>query len=140
MPRRICHITPPLGSEDPEYNDTSSVEPTDSETSDSDWIEVDDKEWNDEQLKDDARPGRRRGKLDQITSASDRVSSEKKEVEKALRQKSSTAIEDWEVVMSEECWPSTVDVRDQEVARARIRKRQSRSNVLSCFNMLALRE
>lgn len=32
------------------------------ELSDSDWVEMEDEEWTDEQLMDDARPGRRTGK------------------------------------------------------------------------------
>lgn len=40
------------------------MEPGDEELSDSAWIEVDDREWTDEQLMDDARPGRRKGNSD----------------------------------------------------------------------------
>jgi len=40
--------------------DTSRIEPSPSEGSESDWVEVADREWNDEALLDDARPGRRK--------------------------------------------------------------------------------
>lgn len=39
--------------------DTSSVEPSATEGSESDWIEIEEKKWSDEELMDDARPGRR---------------------------------------------------------------------------------
>lgn len=77
MPPRIYHIPPPLGCEYLEYNDTSHAEPTSSELSSSNWIEIQEKEWTDEQLKDDARPGRRKGTLDHITAASQSVSDDK---------------------------------------------------------------
>jgi hypothetical protein len=42
-------------------DDTSSVEPSANEGSESNGIDVDDRKWNDEDLMDVARPGRRRG-------------------------------------------------------------------------------
>jgi hypothetical protein len=59
---RICLISPhPLTSQDPDVGDeTSLVEPHDDELSETGCTEVCDREWNDEQLMDDARPGRRR--------------------------------------------------------------------------------
>lgn len=36
------------------------VEPAPEELSEDEWIEVEDREWNDEKLLDDARPGRRK--------------------------------------------------------------------------------
>lgn len=44
---------------DTEIPDTSVVEPEADEQSDWDTVEVKDKEWTDEELMDDARPGRR---------------------------------------------------------------------------------
>jgi hypothetical protein len=44
---------------DTEIPDTSVVEPESDEQSDWDTVEVKDKEWSDEELMDDARPGRR---------------------------------------------------------------------------------
>jgi hypothetical protein len=43
---------------DTEIPDTSVVEPEADEQSDWDTVEVKDKEWTDEELMDDARPGR----------------------------------------------------------------------------------
>ncbi|KAH4205172.1 hypothetical protein HBI95_144690 [Parastagonospora nodorum] len=50
-------MAPPLTSQCPEELDTSRVEPSPSEGSQSDWVEVADREWSDEALLDDARPG-----------------------------------------------------------------------------------
>jgi hypothetical protein len=44
---------------DTEIRDTSVVEPEADDQSDWDTGEVEDKEWTDEELMDDARPGRR---------------------------------------------------------------------------------
>ena len=44
---------------DTEIHDTSVVEPEADEQSDWDTVEVKDKQWTDEELMDDARPGRR---------------------------------------------------------------------------------
>jgi hypothetical protein len=99
MPPRIYHISPPLGCEYLEYNDTSNAEPTSSELSNSAWIEVQEKEWTDEQLKDDARPGRRKGKLDHITDAPESVSDdERQRFEQGLRRRGSDDSEEWEFV------------------------------------------
>ncbi|KAH7094391.1 hypothetical protein FB567DRAFT_542848 [Paraphoma chrysanthemicola] len=59
--RRIYYIIPPhTHAETPADEDTSSISPHGSELSDSDWIEVSDREYTDEDLMDDARPGRRK--------------------------------------------------------------------------------
>ncbi|KAH3942747.1 hypothetical protein HBH98_185940 [Parastagonospora nodorum] len=57
MQSKIFHMAPPLTSQCPEELDTSRVEPSPSEGSQSDWVEVADREWSDEALLDDARPG-----------------------------------------------------------------------------------
>jgi hypothetical protein len=60
--KKIYHITPPLHqTSDPNDSDddTSAVEPQPNEISEAEWIEVDEREWSDERLMDDARPGRR---------------------------------------------------------------------------------
>jgi hypothetical protein len=139
MPQRLYHITPPLGSEDPDDHDTSSAEPTESELSNSDWIEVDDTEWTDEQLKDDARPGRRRSILDPGTSTPDKVGDKKKQqFEQGLRQRNSADSGGWEVVEAE-VWRSTVgEVREQGVADAMKSRKKSSDRVLSCFGNAAL--
>jgi hypothetical protein len=58
---KIAHIVPHVNVEDLEALDTCRVEPRDEEMCESDWIEIDDREWSDKQLADDARPGRRMG-------------------------------------------------------------------------------
>jgi hypothetical protein len=61
---KLYHISPPplISRDSDEGTDqTSMVEPHDDELSDSGWTEVPDREWSDEQLLDDARPGRRKG-------------------------------------------------------------------------------
>jgi hypothetical protein len=61
---KLYHISPaPLISRDSDEgtDQTSMVEPHDDELSNSGWTEVPDREWSDEQLLDDARPGRRKG-------------------------------------------------------------------------------
>ena len=45
---------------------TSSFEPTKDELSDSEWIEIEEREWTNDQLLDDARPGRRQGEIDRV--------------------------------------------------------------------------
>jgi hypothetical protein len=60
MASRIYDITPSWSAADPSDDvDTIKVEPRDDELSNVDWIEVADREWDNEQLMDDARPGRR---------------------------------------------------------------------------------
>lgn len=58
---KIAHIVPHVNVEDLEALETCNVEPRDEEICESDWIDIDDREWSDEQLADDARPGRRVG-------------------------------------------------------------------------------
>jgi hypothetical protein len=61
---KLYHISPaPLISRDSDEgtDQTSMVEPHDDELSNLGWTEVPDREWSDEQLLDDARPGRRKG-------------------------------------------------------------------------------
>jgi hypothetical protein len=127
MPPRIYHVSPPLGvCEYLEYNDTSNAEPTSSGLSSSDWIEVQEKEWTDEQLEDDARPGRRKGKLDYITAAPQSVSDDKKQrFERGLRRRGSAGSEEWEFVEGEE-------VEDHDGAGAEGRKR-SKAEVSRMF-------
>jgi hypothetical protein len=50
---------PPFGAGDTDEVNLSQIDPSDSELSESDWIEVVDGEWSDENLMDYARPGRR---------------------------------------------------------------------------------
>lgn len=62
---RIYHFPPPppvpsYYSTKPNALDTSLLERNSSEISDSEWIEVDEEEWSDEALMDDARTGRRK--------------------------------------------------------------------------------
>lgn len=61
---QIKHTPPPIVTTDStsRCSSRSSLEPTPSELSDEDWIEVPDKEWSDKELMDDARPGRCVGK------------------------------------------------------------------------------
>jgi hypothetical protein len=73
MPPKIHHITPSFSTENLDVDDTSSVEPVDEELSNSDWIEVEEREWSDEQLLDDARSGRRKGASDRITELGNMV-------------------------------------------------------------------
>lgn len=73
MPSRIQHIVPLWATEDPYTSDTSEAEPQDDELSDSDFIEIDDREWTDEELMDDGRPGRRVGESDRVTDLKDIV-------------------------------------------------------------------
>jgi hypothetical protein len=56
-----CHTSPhPPTSRDSDDGDQASlVEPQDDELSETGWVEVCDREWSDEQLMGDARPGRR---------------------------------------------------------------------------------
>jgi hypothetical protein len=58
MQSLLYHIVPEDTNDE---DDTSSVEPSATEGSESDWIEIEDKKWTDEELMDDARLGRRRG-------------------------------------------------------------------------------
>jgi hypothetical protein len=55
MQPKIFHITPPLTSKYLEELDIWRIE-----GSQSDWVEVAEREWSDEALLDDARPGRRK--------------------------------------------------------------------------------
>jgi hypothetical protein len=60
MASRIYDITTSWSTADPSDDvDTIKVEPRDDELSNVDWIEVADREWDNKQLMDDARPGRR---------------------------------------------------------------------------------
>jgi hypothetical protein len=83
--------------EDFDAIDTSSVEPTADELSDSEWIEIEEREWTNEQLLDDGRPGRRQGEsnrvidlgniVNQVKELSSRSSSKGKTQCEALREK-----------------------------------------------------
>jgi hypothetical protein len=55
----LYHIVAEESAQDEQ--DTSSVESSATEGSDSDWIEAGNKKWSEEDLMDDARPGRRKG-------------------------------------------------------------------------------
>jgi hypothetical protein len=73
MTSKIYHVTPIWFAADPCNDiDTTKVEPNDEELSNADWIEVADREWDDEQLMDDARPGRRTVKVNTVVRAEDR--------------------------------------------------------------------
>jgi hypothetical protein len=74
MTSKIYHITPTWSAADPSDDvDTTKVEPSDVELSNVDWIEVADREWDDEQLMDDARPGRRTAKVNAVVRAADQL-------------------------------------------------------------------
>jgi hypothetical protein len=91
MPSKIYDVPPLLEAEDLERSKTWSAASDASGSSDFVWIEADGfKEWTDEQLKDDARPGRRKGKHNQITVMTERVSDENDQnLEKELIRKDS---------------------------------------------------
>ncbi|CAO2658469.1 Nn.00g061920.m01.CDS01 [Neocucurbitaria sp. VM-36] len=63
--RRIYHVAPDSEIIDSDVPHDFQMDTMDDELFDSDWIGIDDKECTDEQLMDDARPGRRKGKEDQ---------------------------------------------------------------------------
>jgi hypothetical protein len=73
MPPKIQHIVPFFTDGDLCTSDTSEAEPRDDELSNSDFVELEDREWTDEQLKDDGRPGRRVGKIERVTELKDIV-------------------------------------------------------------------
>lgn len=75
MPSKTYTIAPRHIDEDFDHNAASHAEPTSGELSDSDWVEMEDKEWTDEQLIDDARPGRRTGKVEWLLTLLELVSS-----------------------------------------------------------------
>lgn len=61
--QRIYHIVPDF-MDDLEELGTCRLVPDEKQNIASDWIQVDESEWTDEQLMDDARPGRRKGNTD----------------------------------------------------------------------------
>ncbi|KAJ4365041.1 hypothetical protein N0V83_008657 [Neocucurbitaria cava] len=63
--RRIYHIAPSFMTADPDVIPDSQMDAMDEGFLDIDWIGIDDIECTDEQLMDDARPGRRKAKGDQ---------------------------------------------------------------------------
>jgi hypothetical protein len=95
MPLKLQHIVPLFGNEDPYTSDTSEAEPRDDEVSDSEFVELEDREWTDEQLKDDGRPGRRVGKIERVTELKDSMREAKKLLETMIKKK--TTHKSWEV-------------------------------------------
>jgi hypothetical protein len=59
MQKPVSRIISLLAVEDWEVPDTSLLERLGDELSDSDYVMVEDREWSDDELMDDARPGRR---------------------------------------------------------------------------------
>jgi hypothetical protein len=87
MSLKLQHIVPLFGNEDPYTSDTSEAEPRDDELSDSEFVELEDREWTDAQLKDDGRPGRRVGKIERVTESKNSVREAKNLLETMMKKK-----------------------------------------------------